>query len=305
MRKAVFIIPIFLVLVFSLLASADEGEVRQKKTPTKTQVSEEYEVPEWVKRTNIGIQAGTDIQPTYFLESIQPLFCAKEDDRVLFNHLRISSTDYRTLYNIGLGIRKIFKNSYLLGTNIFYDYQDLHKHQRAGLGLEAMADNGLEARLNTYFKVSSIRMVNDAPGGQEFEEVANGLDWELGSRVPYLPFLRIYGGGEWYSFEKFHNKYGWKGRLEYNPIKNSRIVFEMSDDNKTGKPAYKFEGAVTLNFTSFALRDIKRDLKFSQNMFEKVNLQDHVLDRVVRDFDITVIKSTKTKGGLTVEAGKS
>ena len=88
-------------------------------------------------------------------------------------------------------------------------------------------------------------------------------------------------------------------------MKYSRLDFIILDDNKKNKVAYRFEGALTLSFTSFALRDILNDIKAAKEAFPKVNLSDKMLERVVRDFDITVITSTKTKGGLTVEGGKS
>ena len=267
--------------------------------------AEDADLPEWVKRTRIGIELGTKIKPIYFLESLQPLFGTEENETVLFNHARIASRDYRTVYNMGLGARRIFKEAYLLGANMFYDFQDLHQHQRAGIGLEAFTDKGAEARLNTYFRVSSIRLVRDDPSGQYFEKVANGLDWELGSPLPYLPFLKIYGGGYWYSFEKFRNKLGWSMRLEYNPIKNSRLIFKVLDDNKRKKESYRFEGALTLKFTSFHPRDILKDFKGSEEAFPKINVRNKTLERVVRDFDITVITHRKTKGGLIVEGGRT
>lgn len=267
--------------------------------------AEDSNLPEWIKRTRIGIEAGTKIKPIYFLESLQPLFGTEENETVLFNHARIASRDYRTVYNMGLGARRIFKDAYLLGANMFYDFQDLHQHHRAGVGVEAFTDKGMEARMNTYFRVSSIRLVHDDSSGQYFEKVANGLDWELGSPVPYLPSLKIYGGGYWYSFEKFRNKLGWSMRLEYNPIKNSRLIFKVLDDNKRKKESYRFEGALTLAFTSFHPRDILKDLKGSKEAFPKINLRNKVLERVVRDFDITVITHRKTKGGLIVEGGRT
>ena len=62
-----------------------------------------------------------------------------------------------------------------------------------------MTDRGLESRLNTYFKVSDIRQVEENAGGQNFEKVANGLDWEIGGPLPYLNALKLYGGGSWYA----------------------------------------------------------------------------------------------------------
>lgn len=280
-------------------------QAQEKQTIEKESVTE-FEVPDWVKRTNVAIEAGTDIKPKYFLETIQPLFGTQEKETVLFTQGRISGRDFRTTYNLGLGARRIFKESYLLGVNTFYDYQDLHQHHRAGVGFEVITDRGLEARLNSYLRVSDERLVKDDGVNEYYEKVANGLDWEFGLPVPYLPVLKFYGGGNWYDFEHFKNKYGWKFRAEFTPVKYSRLNFEILDDTKRDSVDYRVEGAITLGFTSFAFRDIIRDIKGVKEAYPKVDLRDRVLDRVVRDFEITVIKKTKSKSsGLTVEGGKS
>lgn len=293
--------------VISILASclyADEGVLPQKKSPqASTEIKQE--IPDWVKRTNFAIEAGTGQAPKYFFETIQPLLGTQDKDVVFFNQSRISEQGSRPLYNFGFGLRKIF-NNYLLGINSFYDYQDFHKHSRGGVGFEAINDIGIEARVNTYLRISGNHLVGEDSANEYYEKVANGFDWELGGPLPYLPFLKLYGGGNWYNFEHFNNKYGWQMRLEYTPIKYSRIDFIVLDDNKRSSTDYRFEGAITLAFSSFALRDIIKDIKGSVSAYPKIDLHDKVLDRVVRDFDITVIKSTKSKStGLTVEGGRT
>lgn len=297
MIKRLFLFSILLcgVLVFSSLFAADVPKAAETNS----------EVPEWVRRTNFAIELGSDQKPKYFFETIQPFFNSQYKDLVFFNQTRVSQKDYRTTYNTGLGLRKVFDERYLLGINAFYDYQDLHKHSRTGVGFEAMTDKGLEARVNTYIAVSREHLVRDDAGYEYYEQVANGLDWELGTHVPYLPFLKVYGGGNWYNFQHFKNKYGWKFRTEFTPVKYSRIDFEVFDDTKRNDVGYKVEGAITLAFTSFSWGDIIKDIHGSKSAYPKVNLGDKVLDRIVRDFDITVITSTKDKNGLTVEGGKS
>lgn len=277
------------------------------KIPQVVSDSVSEDAPDWVKRTNVAIQAGTGQSLKYFFETVQPLFGTHEKgDKTLFTQLRLSEKGGRSTYNTGLGLRKLY-NRHMLGVNWFYDYQDLHKHSRNGVGFEVFTDRGLEARLNTYIGISGRRLVWDDQVNEFYEKVANGFDWEFGAPLPYLPFLKVYGGGNWYSFERFINKYGWKARFEYNPIKNSRIDFEVYDDNKMkDRLAYRFEGAITLAFTSFAPRDIIKDIKTSTGAFPKIKLKEKNLERVVRDFDITVIKSTKSKAtGLVIEGGKS
>ena len=277
-----------------------------KEKSEKEDKEESWIVPEWVKRTNFAVQVGSDQKPQYFLETIQPLFGSQYKDVVIFNQTRISSQDARPKYNFGFGLRKIFADSLLLGINSFYDYQDLHKHSRGGVGFEAITDKGLEARINTYIRISGERLVGEDGTNNYYEKVANGFDWELGLPLPYIPSVKIYGGGNWYDFEHLKNKYGWKFRAEFTPIKYSRLNFEIFDDTKRSKAGYKFEGALTFAFTSFSPREIIADITSAKTAYPKINLEDMVLDRVVRDFDITVIKSTKSKAtGLTVEGGKS
>lgn len=218
---------------------------------------------------------------------------------------RISERAERPMYNTGLGLRKILAEKYLLGINTFYDYQDLHKHHRGGVGFEAITDKGLEARINTYLRISRERLVQEDAFNKYYEKVANGLDYELGGPVPYSSFLKMYAGGYWYDFEHFKNKYGWKLRAEITPIRYSRLNLELFDDTKRDNPGYSVEGVLTFGFTSFSPSDIARDFRPTEEAYPKVDLHKKMLNRVVRDFDITVIKSTKSKmNGLTVEGGK-
>ncbi len=298
MRKIAFL---FIIIFSQLLIISPLFSV---ETNTKEPANDFSEIPDWLKRTNFAITVATDEKPKYFLETIQPLLGSLDEESVFFNQSRISEKDSRPTYNLGFGLRKIFKEKYLLGINSFYDYQDLHKHSRTGVGFEAITDKGLESRINTYIGISRRHLVEEAVGIQNYEKVANGFDWEFGLPLPYMPYLKVYGGGYWYNFEHFKNKYGWKARMEFIPIKYSRINFEMFDDTKRSRIGYALEGAITLAFTSFSPKDILKDIKGEKIAFPKLNLKDKLLDRVVRDFDITVIKSTK-QNGFTVEAGKT
>lgn len=298
-RTPVFLLLLTVGVLSSLISYGVSVAEEQTQNPKP-------ETPDWLKRTNVAIEAGTGQRPKYFLETIQPLLGTQNEDVVFFNQSRISERESRPTYNVGLGLRKIFQDAYLLGINSFYDYQDLHKHSRSGVGFEAINNKGLEARVNTYIRISNRRLVGEDPAKEYYEKVANGLDWELGAPLPYLPLLKIYGGGNWYNFEHFKNKYGWKMRLEYAPIKYSRINLELLNDTKRKNTDWRFEGAITLAFTSFSLSDIIKDIKSSKIAYPKIDLRDKILDRVVRDFDITVIESTKIKAtGLTIEGGRT
>ncbi|MEK6714684.1 MAG: inverse autotransporter beta domain-containing protein [Candidatus Omnitrophota bacterium] len=301
-KKSLIILAIFNCFVFPAFA-LDSEESSDKQT-TSQALDNQQDIPDWLTRTSFGLEGGSDKKLKYFIETVQPLLGTEEEIITLFNHTRLSLQDERQIFNTGFGIRKIFNESYLLGINAFYDYQDLNKHSRGGIGFEAVNDFGLEARLNTYFRISHEQIVEDAGASQFYEKVANGFDWEVGCPIPYLSAIRLYGGGYLYDFEHFRNKAGWKSRMEYTPIKNSRLVLEMFDDNKRDDIGFRVEGVITLAFTSFNWKDILKDLKLAKEPFSKIDLNNRKLDRVVRDFDITVIKSTKS-GGLVIEGGRS
>lgn len=305
MVKEILTIAVIFNCCISSLCASDVITSQDKTLPRQFSENKDN-IPDWIKRTNFAIEAGTGQRPKYFLETIQPLLGTQDEDLVFFNQSRISEISSRPVYNLGLGLRKIFRETYLLGINSFYDYQDLHKHSRAGVGFEAVSDRGIEGRINTYIRISHKHLVNQDEANEYYEKVANGLEWEFGAPLPYLPAFKIYGGGNWYNFEHFKNKYGWQMRLEYTPIKYSRLDFIIHDDTKSKETDYRFEGAITFAFTSFSLADIIKDMGGSRNPYPKINLRDKTLERVVRDFDITVIKSTKVKAtGLTVEGGRT
>lgn len=311
MNRKIKILIFLAVMVFCMSMQPVVDELRaepsqQENSQISPFGSSDESIPEWLKRTNFAVAVESDQKPNYFLETIQPLFGTQYNDAVFFNQNRISSKNGRPTYNMGFGLRKIVNDRYLLGINSFYDYQDLHKHSRGGVGFDVMNDKGLEARMNAYIRISSKRLIREDAIYGYYEEVANGFDYELGMPVPFMPSLKVYGGGNWYDFDHFKNKYGWNGRLEFTPAKYSRINFEVFDDTKRDKMGCKLEGAISLAFTSFAISDIVKDIKGSATALPKIDLKEHKLDRVVRDFNITVIETKKNKTtGLTVEGGRT
>ncbi len=290
-----------------LAAPGEETSLSTINTkPAVNETANMCAAPEWLQRTSFSVEAASDEKPKYFMETIQPLFGTQGADVVIFNQSRVSQKDGRPTYNTGFGVRKIFDSKYLLGLNAFYDYQELHQHSRGGIGAEYMNDAGIEARVNSYIRISNARLVNEDTFNWYYEKVANGFDWEVGAPIPGIPLIKVYGGGEWYDFEHFKNKYGWKLRAEAKPTKVTRINVEAFDNTKRDTVGCKIEGSISLAFTSFDPKDILKDVfSLRKGSTDKVNLYEKTLDRVVRNFDITVIKSTTSKAsGLTVEGGK-
>jgi len=220
----------------------------------------------------------------------------------VFYQPRISLRGGRTTYNLGLGYRRIVQDNLILGANLFGDYQDLHEHGRLGLGLEALGEI-LEARFNSYFGVSGKREVADTSTSTSYEKAVDGLDYELGAPLPYLPWLKFYTSGFRYDYKKASDREGWKTRLEAKLNECITLEFYTWDDNK-GEQEYG--GRLRVNIAFDKMADFKEAFKFSDEPFPKRNLTEETLIPVERNFDIVVESWTENKNGnVTVSIGRT
>ncbi len=193
-------------------------------------------------------------------------------------------------------------DDWLLGVNVFGDYQELHQHARMGLGFEALGQV-FEARLNGYFGVTPKRIIEDTDISTTYERVANGADLEFGAPLPYLPWLKIYGSTFWYDYKKSSDRLGWKTRLEAKLSKAVTLEFYTWDDNKG---AQEYGGRVRFNIAFDKLSDFKDAFKLSDEPFPKKDLTKQALIPVERNYDIVVERWTTNKtSNVTVEIGRA
>lgn len=260
------------------------------------------EEPDWLKRVSLNAEIETDKQPTFYFETVQPLRQSLDQVNTYFIQPRISMRGEDFSYNLGVGYRHLLSDNWLLGANIFGDYQDLHEHGRAGVGLEALSHN-IEARLNSYFGLTTARIVEEQDGVSSiFEEPVDGLDFEAGTPVPYLPWLKIYGSGFFYNFQKANDKFGWKSRLEARLTSWSIIDLYIWDDNK-GETELGCKGEIRIPFDRWS--DIKEAFRISKTPYVKKDLTENALIPVERNFDIVVEKwSEAPTGNVTVSIGR-
>ena len=255
------------------------------------------DTPDWLKRVELSIQYETDQTPVFYFQTVQPLRSGIDD--VWFYQPRVSLSGGNFTYNLGIGYRRLVNDDLLLGANLFGDYEDYHEHGRIGLGFEALTQV-LEARLNTYFRLTDTRKVSETDSTTVYERVANGADFELGSPVPYLPWLKIYASGFWYNFSRFSDKKGWKVRAEAKLSDFILFEFYTWDDNK-GEQEY---GGRLRFFMKFdALSDFKDVFKRLQEPFPKKDLHKQMLVPVERNYDIVVEKWSES-ASLTVEIAR-
>ncbi len=289
-----------LILVF-LLFTPSLGNTAEAKSSGTTNTA--AQVPDWVKRVDFGIDAGKDQKFHAYFETVQPLYQDSDLQNTVFVEPRVSYFGGKGVYNIGLGYRRLSSdNSVLLGGNIFYDYQTYHRHYRLGLGEEAFIKL-IELRANQYFALSPARVIQDNASGTSYERAMNGADMEVGIPLPYMNWVKIYGGGYWFDHKYGSSEWGWKSRLEITPFKLVTINLMTNNDNYNpqeysvdarislawGAPGYKKEDSCNIGFSDKAYPD-------------KIDYSGQVLKRVEREYTIRTEKYTKTAtGGVTIE----
>jgi len=290
--KHSFFLPFFLVLILFLnsasLGFSDDEELFSR------------ELPAWLERINFGLTAGTDQKPHYYFETVQPLYQDEDKQNTVFIQPRVSYLDVKGAYNLGLGYRKLFNdNTVLLGGNFFFDYQTHHKHYRGGLGLEAFFHQ-VEMRSNAYFGMSPQRTIKQSGAQSQYEKAVDGIDFEVGGPLPYINWIKFYGGGYWYDYKKFEDKSGWQTRTEIQPFDCLTLNFITYDDNK-GSQEYKVDVGVSIPFGPQKGGRIKNNIKISPYAYaSKADHSNRVLQRVERNYEIEVERYVQT-ASATIE----
>ncbi|HGP1636762.1 TPA: inverse autotransporter beta domain-containing protein, partial [Salmonella enterica] len=126
---------------------------------------------------------------------LMPLY--DRGDNLIFTQGSLHRTDSRTQANLGAGWRH-FTPTYMLGGNLFGDYDLSRDHARMGAGLEYWRDF-LKLGANGYMRLTGWK---DSPDLENYQErPANGWDIRAQAWVPSLPQL----GGK-LTYEQYYGK---------------------------------------------------------------------------------------------------
>ncbi len=231
--------------------------------------------PNWMGRIDTGLQFGEDIEPEFYLETVQPLRQTPDRAHTWFVQPRVGyREDDGDLYNLGAGYRRYLeRQNALAGLNLFGDFENRHDHGRLGIGLEWLS-TPLDLRMNVYVGLTPRRQVGTVLTGPVFEKVADGLDFEAGVPVPYLSGVKLFGGGQIYFFDETETeRYGWRARLEIKPLSWTTVNLGLRDDND-GPAEWRFDIRVSLGFGAGGT---------TPDQPSKADARDRALDRVERE----------------------
>lgn len=131
-------------------------------------------------RTNLSLGEGGDLDGSS-LDYFVPWY--DNQSTVYFSQFSTQRKDDRTIGNVGVGVRHNLGN-WLLGGNIFYDYDFTRGHRRLGLGTEAWTDY-LKFSGNYYHPLSEWK---DSKDFDFYEErPARGWDVRAEAWIPSYP----------------------------------------------------------------------------------------------------------------------
>ena len=260
-------------------------------------------VPEYLEHWEFGIDVNEDRGPRFFIDPIVPLYRSADNGQTVFLEPRLSYRNQEWLLNFGGGYRRLVANrAWMLGGNMFYDYESEYSHSRVGLGLEGLSSYA-EARTNVYIPTSGERTVEELAGGTTHERAVPGFDMELGVPVPYYSRVKIFGGFNWYDSPDFKQRYGWTLRTEYKPVPFIVIDGTVGDDTKTNVDwGLKVAFRIPLGGN---VESVDSPLRLDSTWFPKSDASVHVFDLVERHHEIVIQRARTSTTGLTVEAGRS
>lgn len=135
-------------------------------------------------RTSLSIGEGGDLEGSS-LDYFIPWY--DNESTVVFSQLSTQRKEDRTIGNLGFGIRQNV-GSWLLGGNLFYDYDFTRGHRRLGLGTESWTDY-LKLAANYYHPLSDWKDSEDF----DFYEERPARGWDLRAES-WLPFYPQIGG---------------------------------------------------------------------------------------------------------------
>lgn len=239
--------------------------------------------PGWLTRTDLTYAIQHNSTPVGGIETIQPIY--ETPWSTVFWQGRASYNDGSTTLNFGLGYRYLTDNKKLMwGVNTFYDENPRFLHRRLGLGGEIFTPY-VTVRANYYDAYSG----NQRVGVNTYEHALKGVDGSIETPVPWISWMRFTAQG--YHWQGIHttNVNGGLAKLRIFPARQVEIDTGVSDDNSQHTSVF-----FNLNyyFGSPAFIQYSGTTEHPSELFTPQNLENQRLQKVIRNNDIVVEKST-------------
>ncbi len=250
--------------------------------------------------------ASTEDRATFYIDYILPVYYSQDQSTLLFfNPKQTWHSPRSDETNLGIGLRQLFEDKYIIGLNFFYDRRyspNKFVHRQIGVGAEYLSEP-FDLRFNYYHPVTRTKIIEDGYNFSEtglvyrrsVEEPLGGYDLEAG--VPVFGnklHTRFFSGGFFYNSRYGKDVNGFRARTETNLAK--WLSLDTIYNQKAGGES-EFIGGLRINLPLELTRKHPllvppRESPMKERMFE----------RVVRDIDIqtqdsTLVESAKNSAG--------
>ena len=234
--------------------------------------------------TEASIQINEDDNPDIEILALRDIEASNNSN--LFTqfsiHTQETNGNDRLIGNIGIGYRKLSDDkTNMVGINMFFDNDFNAGHQRGSIGLELKGAN-LDLTANSYHKISNMETYKSTE-----EQVLSGYTINLASQIPYAPWAKI----------NLQN-YSWENEKASSDTEGNSIALEAF---LTPSVQIEFKNDISDNsgvddeFTSkltyiYPPREDSKSMQdgFSNNAFEKENVQKKLKDKIIRNNNLTV-----------------
>ena len=307
-RKRTFDFPIFLIVAFFCLVISYCFASDDANSDTQ-----EFSLPSKIR---LSVETSTKDRNSFYVDYLFPLYYSKAQDMLLFfNPKQTLHSPSSEELNLGLCLRKIFKDSFILGLHFFYDKKYSTSriwHYQRGYGLEYLSEP-LDVRFNYYDPTSKAKIADFGyKFGQSnllcwksYEEPLEGFDFEFGFPViPKKLNTRLYLGGYFYDSKLSKDVEGIRIRTETNLNKWLSIDTSLERRN-SGE--IDFTGGIRITIP-FELTKIPKKEGPFKTPPEKPYIKERLFERVVRDIDIQSSSSIQqetatvtTSSGATID----
>ena len=235
--------------------------------------------------TEVSVEIREEDNPDFEILGVRDIL-SKENSN-LFTQFSLHNNevngDNRYIGNLGLGYRFLNSDkSMMFGVNSFYDRDIQEDHSRISLGLEAKASI-LDFTLNKYQKTTNMKVVN----GEE-EQALSGLDYNLSSQVPYMPWTIFNFQG--YRFENEKAAQDTKGKVySLEMALNPSLQFDISRDVSSVNGVDDVDIAkLTFVYPPRENKPTLQDGLVSEVAFVKENMKDKLKEKVRRNNNIII-----------------
>ena len=260
--------------------------------------------PDWLKRVDFAFDYESAADPTYSVLTVQPLYQSPGNINTVFTQLRYAShrqfDEIRNTTNIGFGYRELIQNgTMLVGANIHYDREWKRNHYRLGIGVEARW-SGADIYLNRYQGLSSKRTITSSVT----EAIIDGWDLRALIQMPYIPSARLTLAGSTWRKTSSDDISGLRAGIEADL--SPHLTFEIGAANDNDDNDVEMFVGIRFNLGG---DNANNNLLLQKNFISDTpwhlrDMSEHTLDRVRRENNIRLKRTTTSGGSITVEVSR-